>query len=340
MNLRGDARGGHHSRMRAPGSSDGRAEDAPEGSDPSPPRQPWRKHERERLRRALLRFGLGRWRAVHEASRVEGRAALDVRLACFDFARAVAERARDAHVKTYLAARLADAPRASRESPSPRDRKPLRPNASTELRLFGPDPLVGPWSKVPPKRRRVGAATAAPRRRQRRRGKVRRRGDARGGVSADRAGVSFRRRGRGRSRASDDADADGAGRVRRGGRRRRLPTPAVVVARVRRGAAVRHPSARVRRVRRDAPRRVVRACFRGGGVGERRRGGARGVRGERESEPRAGDDAHQDATDAGGVQRRRRKVFKVRRRRRVFKVRRRRRKVFKVRRRRRKVFKV
>ena len=149
MNLRGDARGGHHSRMRAPGSSDGRAEDAPEGSDPSPPRQPWRKHERERLRRALLRFGLGRWRAVHEASRVEGRAALDVRLACFDFAHAVAERARDAHVKTYLAARLADAPRASRESPSPRDRKPLRPNASTELRLFGPDPLVGPWSKVP-----------------------------------------------------------------------------------------------------------------------------------------------------------------------------------------------
>ena len=135
--------------MRAPGSSDGRAEDAPEGSDPSPPRQPWRKHERERLRRALLRFGLGRWRAVHEASRVEGRAALDVRLACFDFARAVAERARDARVKTYLAARLADAPRASRESPSPRDRKPLRPNASTELRLFGPDPLVGPWSKVP-----------------------------------------------------------------------------------------------------------------------------------------------------------------------------------------------
>ena len=148
MNLRGDARGGHHSRVRAPGSSDGRAEDAPEGSDPR--RRPaLAETRRERLRRALLRFGLGRWRAVHEASRVEGRAALDVRLACFDFARAVAERARDAHVKTYLAARLADAPRASRESPSPRDRKPLRPNASTELRLFGPDPLVGPWSKVP-----------------------------------------------------------------------------------------------------------------------------------------------------------------------------------------------
>ena len=135
VNLRGDARGGHHSRMRAPGSSDGRAEDAPEGSDPSPPRQPWRKHERERLRRALLRFGLGRWRAVHEASRVEGRAALDVRLACFDFARAVAERARDARVKTYLAARLADAVRGElpRRTHSPRAPQP-RPRARSRRR--------------------------------------------------------------------------------------------------------------------------------------------------------------------------------------------------------------
>ena len=81
------------------------------------------------MRRALLQFGLGRWDKIRASLRppsLEKRDVDDCVLASWDFVRAVAERCAGREAR-YLVGRLRAAPKIEHH----------------------PDPLVGPWSKVP-----------------------------------------------------------------------------------------------------------------------------------------------------------------------------------------------
>ena len=117
---------------RTPARAARAAFDDDDASDAPParlPRQPWQKHERERVRRALLQFGLGRWDKIRASLRppsLEKRDVEDCVLAAVGFVRAVADRCAGREAR-YLAARLKVAPKVEHH----------------------PDPLVGPWSNLP-----------------------------------------------------------------------------------------------------------------------------------------------------------------------------------------------
>lgn len=102
---------------------DGSIEERPE------PRQPWHNFEKERLRRSLLYFGIGRWETIRGSLKKQSRAKHhieDVRLTVWDFVRAV-RRHVDGREALYLSSRLRNAPDGEGAEP---------------------DELVGPWTKV------------------------------------------------------------------------------------------------------------------------------------------------------------------------------------------------